>query len=205
MEILETIQSAATRLTLEEILAVIFGLIYVILAAKENVWCWFWGILSCSFWAYVTYFQYALLADAILQIFYVVMGFVGWYQWKRGGQEKTKQKELSISKIPFRQHVIILFFGIVCSFLLGYFFDKYTPAAATYLDALTTIFAIVATFMTIRKILENWIYWIIIDLLYIYLYTIRGGYLFALLFIIYCVVAVIGYVNWRKAYILDTG
>jgi len=193
--IYNSITNAMQLLTLPEILAVVFGLIYVILAARENVWCWFWGILSSALWAYVTYFQFDLMADGLLNLFYVVMGFVGLYQWKYGGEKST---QASISTLSLNKHLGIIVVGCFLTLLFGYFFATYTSAAATYLDSFTTVFAVVATVLTVRKVLENWLYWIVVDALYVYLYITRGGYLFALLFIVYIIIAIIGFVNWRK-------
>ena len=84
--------------------------------------------------------------------------------------------------------------------LVGYFFDEYTAAAATYLDAFTTVFSVIITFMVIQKKLENWLYWLVVDSVYVYLYASRGGYLFALLFLVYLVIVVMGWIRWRKEY-----
>jgi len=183
-----------------EILATIFGFIYIILAIKQNVWCWFWGILSCGLWAWVTYNLYNFYIDAILNIFYVVMGFLGIYQWKFGSKEK---QQLHVTQLNINQHIMIIAIGLGLTILLGYFFDKYTPAHKTYLDAFTTAFAISATFMTIQKKIGNWIYWIVVDLIYIYMYWAVGAYLFMLLFIFNTILAVKGYLIWRKIVVRD--
>ncbi len=173
------------------------ALIYVFLAAREKVWAWFWGIISCSLWAYASFVFYSLWLDALLQVFYVIMGFIGIWQWKFGGQG---QHELSISLRPWRFHLIILLAGSAVALIFGYFFAEYTPAAATYLDAFTTVFAIIATLLLVRKILENWLYWVIIDLVYIYLYSSRGAYLFALVMGVYVLIALMALRRWWKTY-----
>lgn len=185
----------AQKLHWTEIGAVVFGLVYIVLAIKENVWCWFWGILSCGLWAWATYNLNDLYIDAVLNVFYVVMGFVGIYQWKFGSTEK---KQLHVTQLSANQHIMIVVAGVALTFLLGYIFDKYTPAQKTYLDAFTTAFAIFATFMTIQKKIGSWIYWIIVDMIYIYIYWAVGAYLFMLLFIVNTVLAVKGYLDWRK-------
>ncbi|MFK8008215.1 MAG: nicotinamide riboside transporter PnuC [Saprospiraceae bacterium] len=190
----------AQNLHWAEILATIFGFIYIILAIKENVWCWFWGILSCGLWAWATYNLYDYYFDAVLNVFYVVMGFVGIYQWKFGGRDED---ELPVTQMTVNQHVIVVLVGLICTFLLGFLLDKYTLAQKTYLDAFTTAFAIFATFMTIQKKIGNWIYWIIVDMIYVYMYWAVGAYLFMLLFIVNTVLAVKGYLNWRKLVVRD--
>ena len=106
--------------------------------------------------------------------------------------------ELQISTLNTNQHLLLISGGLVLSFLVGYFFAEYTGAAATNLDALTTVFSIIATFMVVRKILENWIYWIVVDAVYVYLYFTRGSVLFTLLMVIYTVIAIFGYLEWKK-------
>lgn len=185
----------AQNLHWAEIWATIFGLIYIVLAIKENVWCWFWGILSCGLWAWATYNLYSYYIDAILNVFYVLMGFIGIYQWKFGSRDKD---ELPVTQMAVSQHVIIVVAGVVFTFLLGFLFEKYTPAQKTYLDAFTTAFAIFATFMTIQKKIGSWIYWIIVDAIYVYMYWAVGAYLFMLLFIVNTILAIKGYLDWRK-------
>ena len=89
--------------------------------------------------------------------------------------------------------------------LFGYIFDQYSNQANPYLDAFTTIFSLMATFMVAKKVLENWIYWIVIDLLSIQLYAHRDLNLTAVLFALYTVIAVVGYFRWRKAFRLQQG
>jgi len=171
------------------------GLVYVVLAARESVWCWPWGILSCAAWAYGTFTLYDLWVDALLQLFYVGMGFWGLYAWLYGGSGKT---ELPITRMQPSEHVLLLLVGSVLALLFGWLFDTYTPAAASYLDAFTTVFAILTTLLVVRKKLENWIYWMVIDALYVYLYLSRGAVLWAILMSIYVLVAAMGWVTWRR-------
>lgn len=194
-ELLSNITQAAQAMHWTEIWATIFGLIYIVLVVRENVWCWFWGILSCGLWAWATYNLYGYYVDAILNVFYVLMGFVGIYQWKFGSKEK---KKLNISQLTVSQHVMIIIVGLLLTVLFGFIFEKFTPARATYLDSFTTAFAIFATFMTIQKKIDNWIYWIVVDVLYLYMYGMVGAYLFMLLYVIYCFIAVRGWWIWRE-------
>jgi nicotinamide mononucleotide transporter len=177
--------------------ATITALLYVILAARQNNWCWFWGIVSCSLWAYASFAFYQLYLDALLQVFYVVMSIVGWYQWKKGGKG---QSERPINQLSMTQHAVYICVGISLSLSFGYFFGAYTPAAATYWDAFTTIFSVLATIMLVQKYLDNWAYWMVIDLAYAGLYASRGAYLFTLLMIIYTAIALLAFWNWRKEY-----
>lgn len=200
MDNILALQEAIYNLPEVEIFAVLTGIIYVVLAARENIWCWSFGIVSAALWSFAAYDLYDLYVDAILQLYYVFVGIYGWVKWNK---KVNNQQEVKIKTLPITQHIIYITLGISLTFLVGYFFDNYTAAVATYLDAFTTVFALFATYLVTQKILENWLYWIFIDSVYIYLYGSRGGYLFALLNIIFVVVAVIGFFRWRKTYLLE--
>jgi len=195
MELLEKIVAEALALGWKDWTVTITALVYVVLAARENAWCWPFGIVSCGLWAYASFADYSLYLDALLQLFYVGMGFWGWYWWKAG---KTSGAQAPILRWSFRQHLPWLIAGTGLAFVFGYFFDVYTPAAATYLDAVTTVFAMLATWLLTRKVLENWLYWIVVDAAYIYLYATRGAWLFSAVMVIYTGIAVMAYFGWRK-------
>lgn len=176
------------------------ALVYVWLAARENAWCWVWGIVSCSLWAYADFFRYQLWADGVLQLFYVGMGAWGLYSWKLGGEQSAdkSEKDLPIGTLPLKKHLILLGAGILLSLMLGYFFKNYTPAALPYPDSFITAFSILATLLTVRKILENWLYWIVLDTMAVFLFSARSAFLLALVMFIYALISVLGYISWRK-------
>ncbi|MEL6636400.1 MAG: nicotinamide riboside transporter PnuC [Bacteroidota bacterium] len=177
-----------------ELLAVMTGIVYVVLATRSNPWCWPWGIVSSALWAYAAYVLFDLYVDALLQLFYVGMGIVGWQQWRRGAEGEVRP----VSRLRSSEHLAIVGVGLALALPIGYFFAEYTPAAATYIDAWTTVFSVLATILVVKRKLENWLYWIAIDAVYVYLYYTRGGYLFALLFVAYTIIAIIGYRAWWR-------
>ena len=195
-----SISEALQQISLVEIGAVITSIAYAWLASRNNIWCWLFGILSPLLSMYALYFYFQLYAEVYLQVYYIGMAIYGFYTWKYGSAEH-KEKAIEIWKM--NQHIIIISIGFILTFILGYYLKNYTDAASTYLDSFTTIFAIIATFMTARRVLENWIYWIIIDSLSIYLYYDRGGYLFAFLFLAYTIIAFYGFIVWRNKYRLN--
>ena len=172
----------------------ITAIIYIFLAARENIWCWFFGIISCSTWAYSSLVNYQLYLDAIVNVFYVIMAFVGIYQWRYG----SNKSRLPITTMRFSDHWKVVLIGMLGGVFYGYLFDEFTAAEATYLDALTTVFALLTTVLVIQKKLENWLYWIAIDLVYIHIYISRGAFLFVVIMLIYIGIAISGYINWRK-------
>jgi len=177
--------------TFIESLAVFFSIIYVILAARQNIWCWASAIISVSLYIYICYIA-QLFAETGLQIFYLLMAFYGYYNW-----EKT-ETGLKITEWSVKKHLSILIFGAILTFFIGFYLSTYTSAKMPIVDSLTTVFAIFATYMVTKKILSNWLYWIVIDIVSVYLYFSRDLHLTALLFIIYTIIAFFGYFNWLK-------
>ena len=175
-----------------EILAVIFSIIYVILAARQNILCWLFGIIGVVL-SFVVYVDVKLYSDATLQVFYLIMSIYGWWAWSA----KREAEELSISVWPIQNHLLAVSGGILLALGLGSFWE-WNGAALPYIDAFTTSFSIIATLMVTRKILENWIYWIIIDFVCIFVYYHREIFLFSALFLVYCIIAVFGFYNWRR-------
>lgn len=174
-----------------ESIAVLFSILYVILVARENIWCWAAAIISVSLYIFICY-EAKLYAETILQFFYLIIALIGYFFWK----EKPNKKQLNIKELSIRNHALILFVGIILVLILGYMLTIYTQAKLPLLDSFTTIFSIIATFMVINKILENWLYFIAIDLVSIYLYNSRDLQQTAMLFVLYTIIACIGYYNW---------
>ncbi len=173
------------------------ALIYVWLAAKEKIWCWAWGIVSCSLWAWADFAKYNLWVDGILQIFYVGMGAWGLYSWRFGGAGK---EALPIRRLPLQWHLGLLAAGAVLTLVLGVVFEKYTPTSLPYADSFVTAFSIIATFLTVRKVLENWLYWMVVDALAVFLFAARDAVLVAVVMIVYSVIAVFGFITWRRKF-----
>ncbi len=175
-------------------IALISGVIYVILAAREQSACWLFGIVSCICIAWDDFFSFQLYADGVLQLIYVGLGVMGLYKWRFGGQE---QSQLSISEYPVRRHLIVITGSILISVPVSYLLLTYTDASFGFVDVLTTILSLYATWLLINKILSNWLYWIVIDAVYVYLFYKTGGMLVALLYLIYFAVSIFGYFGWR--------
>ena len=181
-----------------DIIAVITGIIYVLLAAKNHILCWLFGIISSALTTYAVFFHYNLYMETFLNAFYVFAGVWGWLNWNR--QKKLNRKVISYG---WDRHLPIILSGLAFTFILGFIFKTWTDSSAPYLDAFTTVFALMTTFMVGLRILENWLYWIVIDSASIYLYSSRGGHFFILLFSVYIIVSVLGYLQWRKEYKTD--
>ena len=179
-----------------ELAAVILAIVYLLLVVRENIWCWGAAFVSTSIYL-VLFFDVRLYMESALQVFYLAMAVYGWWQWRSGGRGGG---ELKISTWPVTVHAGIIAAIAVLSMTSGWLLDTRTAAAFPYLDSFTTWSAVVTTYMVTRKILENWIYWFVIDGISIYLYSSRGMYLTALLFVLYVVLVVFGYRRWRRHY-----
>lgn len=182
---------AATSYT--EIVAVVFGLIYIILAAKENIWCWPAGFIGTGTSIYL-FWDGSLYMESALNVYYLLMAIFGWWQWQYGSAIKTT---LRIRSLTLIEHLSIFVLIATLTVISGYFLSSKTDAALPYLDSFTTWSAVITTWMVARKILENWLYWIIINCAAIYLYLERGFVLYAVLFALYVVIAFFGYRQWR--------
>ncbi|MBX2847395.1 MAG: nicotinamide riboside transporter PnuC [Acidiferrobacterales bacterium] len=195
-EFLEAIAAAWAATSQLEIVSVVFGLLYVILAARENIWCW-----PCAFigtgTAIFLFWDASLLMESGLNIYYLLMAIFGWWQWQYGSKEKTV---LAISSWGFNQHALTI--GLIGLLTLGsgYFLTSNTQAAFPYIDSFTTWAAVITTWMVARKILENWLYWIVINPIGVWLFSQRGLYLYAMLFILYTIISIFGYLTWRRNY-----
>jgi len=178
-----------------EVTAVVLALVYLVLAIRENLACWFAAILSTSIYIVLMY-QAGLYMESALQVFYIAMAIYGWYSWKHGEGPENK---LPVRSWPLNRHVIPLVLILLFTLTSGLALSRYSNAAMPYLDSFTTWGAIVTTWMVARKIIQNWHYWFIIDSVSVYLYISRGLWLTALLFVVYLVLIVIGYRKWRTS------
>lgn len=197
-DIFTSVSSAIRQTSATEWFIFIFALAYVILAAIENVWCWLFGILASALSVYLCYTG-KLFLESGLQVFYVFIGIYGWYEWLYGNKGAgTAETELRIVSWPFSKNGVLILIGCVLWIPFGFIAHRYSTQALPYLDAFITAFSLVATWMTARKIIQNWIFWTIIDAAAVVLYASRDFYLIALLYIIYTILAVIGYFQWKK-------
>lgn len=188
-----------------EILGVLFGLGYIFFATRNSQWCWPLGIIgsALSMWLFIQYSQ--LYSEALLSFYYVVMGVYGWWVWFRQDQNKSDTNTNSqgdgsfIQSMSGQLHFVIILIGIGGAFLLYFIVNQLlTDAQKPLFDAFTTAFSFLATWLTARRYLENWIYWVVIDACTVALYLSRDLYFYAGLMGVYTVIAIFGYLNWKR-------
>ncbi len=193
----QAVLEGAQALSRWEALAVLLGIAYLLLAMRESLWCWYAGFASTAIFL-VIFWDVRLLMEAGLQVYYLVMSVYGWWHWRQGATEETP---LPIRRWSLSQHVAAAALIILAAGLSGSLLSSHTDAALPYMDSFTTWGSILTTWMVARKILENWLYWLVIDSVSIYLYLNRELYLTALLFAVYLVIAVFGYLRWRQHFL----
>lgn len=177
-----------------EWIAVLTSLTYVILIARKSSVGWFFAALSSGVYVYICFVS-QLYLETMLQIFYVGMACWGLISWNR-----SRNRADFITRWRLSFHVWIVLISTMLTMLLGYLFDSCTNQSLPYLDAFTTVFSIGATFMVVRRVLENWFYWVIIDIVSVYLYYYKELNMTALMYCAYAVIAILGYYKWLKAY-----
>ena len=177
-----------------EIFAVSSAISYLILAAKEDVRCWYAALFSSLLYMYIMY-SAGLIMESFLQIFYICMAIYGWYIWS---SKINVEQELKIRSWKMQYHLYTITIVTLLAIITGFFLERYTQAALPFLDAFTTWGAIITTYMVAKKIIENWIYWFVIDSISIYLFISRELYLTSLLFFIYLIIIIFGYRSWMK-------
>jgi len=179
-----------------EIIAVIFGLLSVWFAKKVNILVFPTGIISVVIYMYIC-FGAKLYADAGINFVYFVMSIYGWYAWTRVGEQK---KERPISMCSKKEHIINIFMFVFFFLILNYILKNYTDSNVPVWDSFTTSIFIVAMWLMAIKKVENWIYWIIANVISIPLYFYKGLVLTSFQFTVFLIIAVLGYIEWKKQF-----
>ncbi|OUR74966.1 nicotinamide mononucleotide transporter [Colwellia psychrerythraea] len=188
-----------------ELIAMLLALAYIILAAQSSLWCWPAALISTALYT-VIFYDVLLLMDSALNIYYLVMAVYGYLAWQKNTSTSTAQNQatknapLAIISWSGNRHLKICLILTITSLVVGYIIANYTPASFPYLDTFTTVFAVFATYLVTQKVLENWLYWVVIDAISIYLYIEKGLIPTTVLFIIYVIIAVYGYFKWLAIY-----
>jgi nicotinamide mononucleotide transporter len=179
-----------------ELTAVVFGIISVLFARKNNILVYPTGLVSTLIYVYIL-LEWKLFGDFIINIYYSVMSILGWYLWTR---KKNGATEFPISVMNQKDYLIssIIFTGtLLFVALVYYFFDKFTHWTA-YVDTLTTALFFVGMWLMAKRKIENWLLWIVADIISVPLYFYKGLTFSSIQFLLFTIIAILGYIEWRK-------
>lgn len=178
-----------------EILGVVFSLLYLLFSIRQNILLWPAGMISAILYM-VVFFHSKFYADMGLNVYYFFISIYGWIVWSRG--KSGSGEGLQITRIALKQGLILALITALAFAGIGIILDHFTDSPVPYWDAFTTALSFTATWMLARKILEHWILWLIIDVVSMALYLYRGLYPTLLLFGVYSIMAVVGFIQWRR-------
>lgn len=179
-----------------EWLAFLSGALSVYLSTRENVWSWPLGIINVSLY-FLLFRRAGLYSDMGLQLVYLALSIYGWYEWLFGGKNRT---ELHVSRATPRLWLSSLVIAVSCWFVLSWFTSRLQGVALPHLDAALVSLSLVAQWWMTRKILENWLLWILADLVYVPMFVYKRLCLTAGLYAVFFVLAVMGYLGWRRSW-----
>jgi nicotinamide mononucleotide transporter len=178
-----------------EWVAVLLAVGYLVLAIRQNPWCWVSGAASAVIYLAI-FFRTGLWMQAALQIFYVAMSVYGWYAWRHGAA--SDDGGLRVSRWPVGRHAAAIAIALALALANGFVLQG-TDSVLPYVDSLVAWVSVLATWMTARKLLASWLYWILVDLIAMGLYWTQGLHVTTGLFLLYVLLAVRGYREWRSS------
>ena len=197
-ELLSGIVSGWQLQTSLELLATVLALTYTVLAIRHSLWCWPAALLSTLLTLQIM-LQSQLFTDALLQLYYAAMALYGWWRWRQLQQCSAAERG-PVYEWRWQKHVMLIAITAMAGLVLGALMANYTHAEFAWLDAQTTVFSVMATWLVARKLVSNWLYWVVIDAVSIYVYAEKHLYFLTGLFMLYTVIAIVGYFIWRSHY-----
>jgi nicotinamide mononucleotide transporter len=177
-----------------EIAAALMGVAYILLAAKESQWCWSFAFFSTIIYT-VLFWEGQLPMQALLNFYYIGMAVYGYWLWRKHG--KTEDT-LAITSWGWSKNLAFIAIGLIISAAATYYLTINNQSQSPMLDAYTTVFAVMNTWLMAKKILQNWLYWVIIDAAAVVLYVETSYYATAALFVLNTILAIAGYISWVK-------
>jgi nicotinamide mononucleotide transporter len=194
--VIETLSTWLQEQSLLETIGVITGILCVYLAAKNNIWNWPIAIVSVGIYI-VIFLEAKLYADTGLQVYFLAMNAYGWWFWSRKPTDTPKVPLKRISKTE----ILLSMIGIALfTALIGFFLYHKTDAAFPFIDSFCTACSLVAQIFLARKVVENWLIWIFVDIIYVGVYLAKGLHLTAGMYALYIYIALMGYLAWRKEF-----
>ena len=178
-----------------ELFAAVTGAVSVWLSVRQNIWSWPTAIVNVVLYA-IVFYDAKLYADMGLQVVYAVLSVYGWYEWLYGGEGRTV---LRVTRTTPRIAAVLTLIAAAGSALLGTVLHRATDAALPFMDSFLSSTSLVAQWMMTKKLLENWLVWIAVDVLYVGMFLFKGLYVTAGLYAVFLALAVRGYLDWRRS------
>ena len=194
---MDSVISALLEMQWLEFIGLVSGLLCVWLLIKENIWTFPIGLVYAVV-SVIVMARSNLYADTLLNVYYVVMNGYGWYYWSYSGA-RSSDDNLIVTNVPLRIGVGLTALVVVGTFAMGWFLDTRTDADLAYWDSLTTVMSFAAMWMTARKYIENWIVWLVVDVVATVMYVVKGLDFYAILYGVYLGMAVWGFLAWRRS------
>ncbi|MEI8114949.1 MAG: nicotinamide riboside transporter PnuC [Bacteroidia bacterium] len=182
-----------------ELLGAILGVVYVFFSIRQNILTWPVGLLSSILYVWI-FFNSKLYADMGLQMYYVFISIYGWYEWLKGNQDNAREK-LEVNRLNLKLGILLIVISLIIFGMIWLILINYTDSQVPVADSLATSLSIVATWMLARKILEHWLVWIFVDAFSIGLFIYKGLLPTVILFVVYTIMAVVGFVEWKKDFV----
>lgn len=189
------------RMNWIEVVAVVFGVICVGLTVKQSLWCWPAGLVQVTLYVYI-FHKARLYSDMILHVIYVWLQIYGWWQWRRGAAnlspDSTGRRPLPVSTLDARQRTLWMVAVVLVAAAWGEIMDRFTDATAAHADAFIAAASLCAQYLLARKRLENWIVWIVVDVVASAVYWSRDLELTAALYGVFLGLSVAGFRSWHR-------
>lgn len=180
-----------------EVIGVVTSLVYLYFSVKQIIWLWPFGIISSALFILI-FFNSKFYADMGLQVYYLGVSIYGWIYWSRGTVDINEKSTLPVSRVNRRLSVVLVSTGIVTMLGITFLLKSFTDSDVPWGDGFTTAGSIVATWMLARKILEHWLVWVVVDSVAAGLYFYKELYPSFILYLIFTIIALIGYNHWKK-------
>ena len=179
-----------------ELLGAILGILYIFFSIRQSILTWPTGLLTSVLYV-IVFFQSKFYADMGLQVYYVVISIYGWYYWLKGAKSEESHS-VPVRKLSKKLWIIMGVASVLIYIILVFILIDFTDSDVPYMDSLTTALSIVATWMLAKKYIEQWLIWIFVDAVSAGLYVFKNLWPTVILFIVYTIMAILGYIEWKK-------
>ena len=185
-----------------EIIGAVSGLLYLYFSVKQNIWLWPVGLITSAFYI-IVFYNSQLYADMSLNIYYLIISIYGWRHWLLR-KDNVYHKSIKISSLEPKEWTIYLATATIITIAIGLILVNipqklgFKPSSVPWWDAFLTAGSIVATWMLARKIIEQWLWWILIDAISVGVFFYKGLYSTVILFVVNTLIAIIGYIKWKN-------